>query len=91
MLITIVYLGDNAQKISGNITLEYRRVVKDRNTDLKVFSILVVAKTMQDEILCKTFSILIFVEHFIGIFSELDQWSLLTLQPRRECNAIILL
>ena len=91
MLITIVYLGDNAQKISGNITLEYRRVVKDRNTDLKVFNILVVAKTMQDEILCKTFSILIFVEYFIGIFSELDQWSLLTLQQRREGNAIILL
>lgn len=91
MLITIVYLGDNAQKISGNITLEYRRVVKDRNTDMKVFSILVVAETMQDERLCKIFSTLIFLEHFIGIFSELDQWPLLTLQQRRECNAIILL
>ena len=52
---------------------------------------LVVAETMQDERLCKALSTRIFVEHFTGIFSESDQWPLLTLQQRRECSALILL
>lgn len=62
--------GDNAQKIFGNTTLEYVRVVKARNTNLEVFSIWLVAESIQDERLGKRLSALISIDYFIGSFWE---------------------
>lgn len=45
----MVHAGGNAQEIFGNITLENRRVVKDRNTNLEVFSIRVELKLYEME------------------------------------------
>lgn len=46
LLVTVVHTVGSAQEVFVNIALEYKNMVKDRNTNLEVLSIWVVVETM---------------------------------------------